>query len=204
MLGLYAMIKLYTAIYLLFSILSICELHLFVSGFDITIIHDADTRGGVFEHDGDKKECGIINLNSTAPRIAETINSEATKCAGGASFRHGFFQNVKKVYTNPVVITKTKLFFGSHLYSALKSKTNQTVAARHLAKYYTGPCKYDAVSVDNSEFFSGASAFGTYVTSLPESTAVIDTYIDINVNSTEFSPNQGEKVREKMSKYKVL
>ena len=72
----------------------------------------------------------------------------------------------------------TVTLLGSPLFSALKSKTNQTVAARHLAKYYTGPCKYDAVSVDNSEFFAGVSAFGAYVTSLPESTAVIDTYID--------------------------
>ena len=124
-----------------------------IAGFELTLIHDADTRGGIFEHDGDGDLCEMTDLNSTEAKIVETANTGATKCAGGASFRHTFFQNVRKnkTYPNPVIISKTKVFFGSELYSALSSTLNQTHAATHIAKYYTGPCFYDALSIDNLE-----------------------------------------------------
>ena len=198
-------IRMNVNILLLCCILSLLfQLKKIVAGFELTLIHDADTRGGIFEHDGDGDLCEMTDLNSTEAKIVETANTGATKCAGGASFRHTFFQNVRKnkTYPNPVIISKTKLFFGSELYSALSSTLNQTHAATHIAKYYTGPCFYDALSIDNSEFFSGPDAFGRYITNLPESTGVIDTYID--VNATDFSANQGQEVKAKVSKYKVV
>ena len=68
------------------------QLKKIVAGFELTLIHDADTRGGIFEHDGDGDLCEMTDLNSTEAKIVETANTGATKCAGGASFRHTFFR----------------------------------------------------------------------------------------------------------------
>ena len=176
-----------------------------VAVFNLTVVHDTDTRGGVFEYDGDGKEC-VIDVNSTIPRVTDVGNQNATRCAGGGSFRHTFFQNLNKTYTNPIVFSKTKLFFGSSLYTALSSITNTTTAAAHVAKHYTTPCHYDALSIDNSEFFSGPTAFGAFVNSLPQSIAVVDTYIDINVanNSGFDTVETAKQVQSKVAKYKII
>ena len=90
-------IRMNVNILLLCCILSLLfQLKKIVAGFELTLIHDADTRGGIFEHDGDGDLCEMTNLNSTEAKIVETANTGATKCAGGASFRHTFFQNVRK------------------------------------------------------------------------------------------------------------
>ena len=104
-----------------------------VAVFNVTIVHDTDTRGGIFEYDGDGKEC-IIDVNSTIPRVTSHGNQEATGCAGGGAFRKSFFQTLNETYTNPIVFSKTKLFFGSSLYTALSSTTNASTAAAYVAK----------------------------------------------------------------------
>ena len=85
-------IRMNVNILLLCCILSLLfQLKKIVAGFELTLIHDADTRGGIFEHDGDGDLCEMTDLNSTEAKIVETANTGATKCAGAAerkSTRH--------------------------------------------------------------------------------------------------------------------
>jgi serine/threonine protein kinase/2',3'-cyclic-nucleotide 2'-phosphodiesterase (5'-nucleotidase family) len=153
---------------------------------NMTLLHDALTYGGIFEVDGDTGDCKL-NLTATSFTSEPTdkvLGGEATKCAGGGARRHTFFEQARTHLPNVVAVSANHLFFG---HSVFFSSGGGEQGAKHIAKHYVGPCKYDAVAIDNSEYFVGAPTFASFVRHLPNSTKVVATFLKVNGNSTKWN-----------------
>jgi serine/threonine protein kinase/2',3'-cyclic-nucleotide 2'-phosphodiesterase (5'-nucleotidase family) len=156
------------------------------SVFNMTLLHDTMTFGGVFEADGDGDECKL-NISVNPAFSIPTTATNVDPCAGGAAMRQTFFKEARAAYPNVVSVSMNHLFFGASIYFA---KPSAEAGAKHIAESYVGPCKYDAISLDTTEFFAGAPPFASFARNLPDTTAILATYLTVNPNSTDWDDNK--------------